>query len=73
MKKTFEHEDEDELRDEYDFNSLPIVARGPGRKQPKPLTVELAPDVADMFPTSESVNEALRFLIRVTKNTTSYL
>ncbi len=29
-------------------------------------TVVLEPDVAEMFPTSEAVNEALRFLIRVT-------
>ncbi|MEH1828770.1 MAG: hypothetical protein V7L22_26130 [Nostoc sp.] len=30
------------------------------------LTVFLEPDVAEMFPNSEAVNEALRFLIRVT-------
>ncbi|MDZ8134537.1 MAG: hypothetical protein RM049_04445 [Nostoc sp. DedQUE04] len=30
------------------------------------LTVFLEPDVAQMFPNSEAVNEALRFLIRVT-------
>jgi hypothetical protein len=27
--------------------------------------IQLAPDVAEVFPTSEAVNEALRFLIRV--------
>ncbi len=32
----------------------------------KELTVFLKPDVAEMFPNSEAVNEALRFLIRVT-------
>ncbi len=72
MKRTFEREDEDELRDEYDFSSLQVVMRGPGRKQAKGLTVELAPDVADMFPNSEAVNEALRFLIRITKNSTQH-
>jgi hypothetical protein len=30
------------------------------------LTVFLEPDLAEMFPNSEAVNEALRFLIRVT-------
>ncbi len=30
------------------------------------LTVFLEPDVAEIFPNSEAVNEALRFLIRVT-------
>lgn len=72
MKKTFNHEDEDDLRDEYDFNSLQVVARGPGRKQPNRLTVELASDVAEMFPDSAAVNEALRFLIRITKNSTPH-
>ncbi|MBE9001336.1 hypothetical protein IQ274_24730 [Nostoc sp. LEGE 12447] len=32
----------------------------------KKLTVVLEPDVAEMFPNSEAVNEGLRFLIRVT-------
>ncbi len=31
----------------------------------KKLTVLLEPDVAEMFPNSEAVNEALRFLIKV--------
>lgn len=30
-------------------------------------TIVLASDVADDFPTSEAVNEALRFLVRITK------
>ncbi|WP_334923334.1 hypothetical protein [Nostoc sp.] len=30
------------------------------------LTIFLEPDVAEMFPNSEAVNEGLRFLIRVT-------
>ncbi len=35
-------------------------------KKTEGLTVFLEPDVAEMFPSSEAVNEALRFLIRVT-------
>jgi len=31
--------------------------------------VQLGPDVAEVFPNSESVNEALRFLIRITRET----
>jgi len=31
------------------------------------ITVRLAPDVAETFPDSDSVNEALRFLIRIAK------
>ncbi|MBU7583155.1 MAG: hypothetical protein KAF91_09660 [Nostoc sp. TH1S01] len=35
-------------------------------KNPEGLTVLLDADVAEMFPNSQAVNEALRFLIRVT-------
>lgn len=58
---------EDDLRPEYDFHSLRVVARGPGRKNPSEITVALAPDVAQAFPDSNSVNEALRFLMRITE------
>ena len=66
MKKKSNQELDDELRPEYD--SLRVVARGPGRKKPPETTIRLAPDVAKKFPDSESVNEALRFLIRVTED-----
>lgn len=66
MKKKSEMEDE--LRPEYDFSQLTVVARGPGRRKPTYITVTLAPDVAKSFPTSESVNEALRLLVRVAKD-----
>ena len=57
-----------DLRPEYDFRSLRVVARGPGRKAPASPTIHLEPDVADVFPDSQSVNEALRFLMRVAKS-----
>lgn len=59
----------DELRPEYDLKSLRIRKVGPGRKTfaGEPV-VRLEPDVAEMFPNSESVNEALRFLIRATRS-----
>ena len=66
MKKISD-EMEDELRPEYDFSKLTVVARGAGRREPAEITVTLAPDVAKLFPTSEAVNEALRLLARVAR------
>jgi hypothetical protein len=66
MKKKSELPD-DELRPEYDFHALRVVARGPGRKKPEEVTIRLAPDVAEVFPDSSAVNEALRFLLRITQ------
>ncbi len=71
MKKTSEMDDE--LRPEYDFSKLKVVARGPGRRIPPATTVTLAPDVAKMFPTSEAVNEALRLLARAAKESEARL
>jgi hypothetical protein len=66
MKKV-EAEMEDELRAEYDLKGLSVRKLGPGRKNFGGSVVRLEPDVAEVFPDAESVNEALRFLIRVTK------
>ena len=68
MSQTFDNNDD--LRPEYDFTQLTVVARGKGRKQ-KPLTVQIDPDIADLFPDSTAVNEGLRLLIRLTHNTSS--
>lgn len=57
----------DELRQEYDLKSLKVRKMGTNRKGFGDTIVKLDSDVAQVFPTSESVNEALRFLIRVTK------
>ena len=65
MKKV-ESELEDELRPEYDLRSLRVRKLGPGRKSFGDV-VRLEPDVADAFPDADAVNQALRFLIRVTK------
>jgi hypothetical protein len=56
---------EDDLRSEYDLKSLQVRKLGSGRKSFGGTTVRLEPDVAEMFPNAEAVNEALRFLIRV--------
>ena len=65
MKKV-ETETGDELRPEYDLKSLRVRKLGPGRKRFGGV-VRLEPDVAEVFPDADAVNEALRFLIRVTK------
>ena len=57
----------DKLRPEYDLKSLQVRKFGPGRKSFGGSVVRLEPDVAAVFPSAESVNEALRFLIRITK------
>ncbi len=67
MTKKSSRRMDDELRPEYDFRALRVVASGPGRKTPNEITVRLAADVAETFPDSNSVNEALRFLIRIAK------
>ncbi len=36
-------------------------------KLPQGAKIELAPDVAEVFPTAKAVNEALRLLIRIGK------
>jgi len=64
MKKAKENL-EDDLCPEYDFHSLRVIASGPGRRKPTEPTIALAPDVAQVFPDSDSVNEALRFLMRI--------
>ncbi len=69
MSQTFE---EDDLRPEYDFTQLPVVARGQGRKR-SPVTVQLDPDVAAIFPDSGAVNEGLRLLMRLIQHSPSQL
>lgn len=65
MKKA-ETDTDDELRPEYDLRSLRVRKLGRGRKNFGGV-IRLEPDVAEVFPDADAVNEALRFLIRVTK------
>ena len=65
MKKV-ETDMNDELRPEYDLRSLRVRKLGSGRKSFAGV-IRLEPDVAEVFPDADAVNEALRFLIRVTK------
>jgi hypothetical protein len=66
MKKVKASKD-DELRPEYDLKTLKVRRLGPGRKRFGEF-VRLEPDVAEAFPNADSVNEALRSLIRVSKD-----
>ncbi|NCQ71719.1 MAG: hypothetical protein GPJ27_22890 [Microcystis aeruginosa L111-01] len=59
---------EDDLRTEYDLKHLRVRKLGSGRKSFGGVTVRLEPDVAEMFPTADAVNEALRLLIRVMRD-----
>ena len=58
---------DDEPREEYDLQRLRVRKLGPGRKRFADV-VRLEPDVAEAFPNADSVNEARRSLIRVSKD-----
>ena len=65
---------QDELRPEYDLKKLQVRKFGTARKQFRNF-VKLEPDVAAVFSEPASVNEALRCVIRASKensNTYSY-
>jgi hypothetical protein len=66
MKKEVD-ELEDELRPSYDFSKMAGGVRGKYVERYRSGTnvVLLDHDVAQAFPTSESVNDALRLLLRV--------
>ncbi len=55
------------MRDEYDFSELKGAVRGKYYERYKSGTnlVLLQPDVAEAFPDAESVNDALRALLKV--------
>jgi len=57
---------EDEMRPEYDFKSG-VRGKYANRFPADVVMVTLAPDVAAAFPDAESVNEALRVLLRAAK------
>ena len=75
IMKTVELELDDDLRPEYNLRELRVRKVGAERKGFGDKTVFINSDVAKIFPDSHSVNEALRFLIRITKegNPNNYL
>ncbi|MBI1321775.1 hypothetical protein GC170_01110 [bacterium] len=66
MKKDELHEQDDDLRPEYDASVLKRGVRGKYFERFRQGTnlALLAPDVRKAFPTDEEVNEALRTLMR---------
>ena len=58
----------DEMRDHYDFSGG-VRGKYAARYAEGTNVVVLAPDVADMFPDSIAVNEALRTLVRMSGKT----
>ena len=59
---------EDELRSEYDLKTLKVRRMGANRKNFGDTVIKLDADVVEIFTSVESVNEALRFLITITKD-----
>ncbi len=55
----------DDLKTEYDLQSLRVRKVGEGRRLMNQIQLDV--DVAKFFPDSNSVNEALRFLLRIMK------
>ncbi len=70
MKKEVNPEFDDELRPNYDLSSLTGGVRGKyvDRYRQGTNLVLLDPDIAKAFPTDESVNEALRLLLKLAKS-----
>ena len=69
MQMDNNHESEDEMLPEYDFSKMKGGVRGKyvERYRTDTNVVLLDPDVAQAFPTSDSVNEALRLLIQISQ------
>jgi len=70
MKKKSNGERSEDLRAEYDLGKLlrtGVQGKYAARFREGTNLVLLAPDVADAFPTAESVNEALRLVLQLTK------
>ena len=67
MNKDFDNELEDDLLPNYDFANMTGGVKGKyvDRYRSGTNIVLLDPDVADAFPTAESVNEALRMLLAI--------
>jgi hypothetical protein len=70
MKKQTETERDPDMLDDYDF-SQGVRGKYVQRFAPGSNVVVLSPDVAEIFPDSESVNTALRLLVEVAGRSTS--
>ena len=70
MKSNQDTENNDDMREEYDFSSMKGGVRGKyvDSFEKTVVAVLLDSDVAKAFPDSQSVNEALRTLVRVLRD-----
>jgi hypothetical protein len=70
MKSNQDTENNDDMREEYDFSSMKGGVRGKyvSSFEKTAVAVVLDSDVAKVFPDSQSVNEALRTLMRVLRD-----
>jgi hypothetical protein len=59
-------ESDDDMREEYDFSNA-VRGKYADRFPQDVVMVTLAPDVAAAFPDADSVNEALRVLLKAAK------
>jgi hypothetical protein len=58
-----------DMRDEYDFsNASPVRGKYAARYAKGSNVVVIAPDVSQVFPNEESVNQALRALAKIIKD-----
>lgn len=64
MKKQVKSENDPDMLDDYDF-SQGVRGKYAERFAQGSNVVVLAPDMAEIFPDSESVNNALRLLVEV--------
>ncbi len=66
MKEAHEAQNDEDMLEEYDF-SKGVRGKYAGRYAEGNNLVVLAPDVAEVFPDSDAVNEALRALIKIAR------
>ncbi len=71
MKQNQDTEENDDMREEYDFSCMKDGVRGKYASvfENTAITILLDSDVAKVFPDSQAVNEALRTLARILRNT----
>jgi hypothetical protein len=68
-KNSIKKQDDYELREEYDLSKMAILPKG--RFDPKHRIgtniIVLEPEIAKAFPDDDSVNEALRLILKASK------
>lgn len=69
MSSDIDFDLEDTMRPEYDFSNA-VRGKYVSRFQQDAVMVLLAPDVAAAFPDADSVNEALRLLMKTAQSIT---